>query len=101
MSLSLLQSYSSAEEEEEDAQHQLLEDQISSDEDQNDAVPRTIRSYKPLFDSDPPSSSSLPSALDAFSEVIIHVFDFFFLSLYWELGIYPNFWLFVVVGMIC
>ncbi|KAL1544381.1 hypothetical protein AAHA92_21242 [Salvia divinorum] len=66
MSLSLLQSYSSADEDEED---QLSDDDISSSDEPSHAVPRTIRSYKPLFDSDPPSSSSLPSALDAFSEV--------------------------------
>ncbi|XP_057803074.1 uncharacterized protein LOC131018361 [Salvia miltiorrhiza] len=69
MSLALLQSYSSADEDEEDVRHQLSEDEISSDDESVDAVPRTTRSYKPLFDSDPPSSSSLPSALDAFSEV--------------------------------
>ncbi|KAG6433018.1 hypothetical protein SASPL_104622 [Salvia splendens] len=66
MSLSLLLSYSSADEDEED---QLSDDDTSSSEEPSHAVLRTVRSYKPLFDSDPPSSSSLPSALDAFSEV--------------------------------
>lgn len=71
MSLALLQGYSSAEEEEEDDQQQLLREEISSDDDENDAAPKTSRSYKPLFDPNPPSSSVLPSAFDAFAEVNI------------------------------
>lgn len=67
MSLSLLQSYSSAEEED-DPQH-LLQEELSTDDDSDDVVPRTNRSYKPLVDPNPASSSSLPSAFDAFSEV--------------------------------
>ncbi|XP_075494394.1 uncharacterized protein LOC142531982 [Primulina tabacum] len=68
MSLALLQSYSSAEEDELIHDEHLSQDQISSDDDANDAVPKT-RSYKPLFDPNPHSSSSLPSAFDAFSEI--------------------------------
>ncbi|KAH6766995.1 plant/protein [Perilla frutescens var. hirtella] len=69
MSLALLQSYSSADEEEEDPPPQFLADEISSGDEANDVVPKATRSYKPLFDTNPPSSSSLPSAFDAFSEV--------------------------------
>ncbi|GER47179.1 lipase class 3 family protein [Striga asiatica] len=73
MSLSLLQGYSSAEEEDEDDedQQQLSRDEFSSDgdEDENDTVLETGRSYKPLFDPNPPSSSSLPSAFEVFAEV--------------------------------
>ncbi|CAN4125112.1 unnamed protein product [Withania somnifera] len=61
MSLSLIQGYSSAEEEEQDPQYDK-----SSDE-EGDDVP--LNHYKPLFDPKPSSSSSLPSALDAFSEI--------------------------------
>ncbi|PIN02043.1 hypothetical protein CDL12_25446 [Handroanthus impetiginosus] len=67
MSLTLLQGYSSAEEEE-DEQQQFLGEENSSDDQENDAVPKT-RSYKPLFDPNPASSSSLPSAFDAFSQI--------------------------------
>ncbi|KAL2476901.1 hypothetical protein Fot_46493 [Forsythia ovata] len=70
MSLSLLQSYSSAEEEEEgDGELGDPQFQNSSDDEENGAVSKNP-SYKPLFDSNPPSSSSLPSAFDAFSEVV-------------------------------
>ncbi|KAL8540609.1 hypothetical protein ACS0TY_002021 [Phlomoides rotata] len=68
MSLSLLQGYSSAEEEEDDPQR-LLQEELSTDDDSDDVIPKTRRSYKPLVDPNPPSSSSLPSAFDAFSEV--------------------------------
>ncbi|KAL0454392.1 UNVERIFIED_CONTAM: hypothetical protein Slati_0778400 [Sesamum latifolium] len=68
MSLALLQGYSSAEEEDDD-QQQLSREEISSDDEETDAVQRTSRSYKPLFDPNPPSSSALPSAFDAFSEI--------------------------------
>ncbi|XP_073145742.1 uncharacterized protein [Henckelia pumila] len=68
MSLTLLQSYSSAEEDEVINDEHLLIEQISSEDDANDAVPKT-RSYKPLFDPNPQSSSSLPSAFDVFSEI--------------------------------
>ncbi|EPS61649.1 hypothetical protein M569_13147 [Genlisea aurea] len=67
MSLNLLQSYSSAEEEEDDSSLQLQDDS-SSDVDTYDA-PRATDSYKPLSNPNPRSSSSLPSAFDAFSEV--------------------------------
>lgn len=69
MSLSLLQSYSSEEEEEggEEAVRELRYDE-DSDEDRNNGG--SINRYKPLFDPNPASSSSLPSAFDAFSEVI-------------------------------
>ncbi|KAK4405103.1 hypothetical protein Sango_0516800 [Sesamum angolense] len=70
MSLALLQLYSSAEEEDDD-QQQLSREEISSDDEETHAVQRTSRSYKPLFDPNPPSSSALPSAFDAFSEVNI------------------------------
>ncbi|KZV22758.1 hypothetical protein F511_05390 [Dorcoceras hygrometricum] len=68
MSLALLQSYSSAEEDEIVNEEHLSQDQISSEDDSNEAVCKA-RSYKPLFDPNPQSSSSLPSALDAFSEI--------------------------------
>lgn len=74
MSLALLQSYSSADEDEDAPPHQLSEDEVSSADEQNGAVSSTTRSYKPLFDTNPASSSSLPSALDAFSEVNLHNF---------------------------
>ncbi|KAK4357821.1 hypothetical protein RND71_023431 [Anisodus tanguticus] len=63
MSLSLIQGYSSAEEEEQEQKPQYDK---SSDE-ENDDVPQNR--YKPLFDPNPSSSSLLPSALDAFSEI--------------------------------
>ncbi|KAL6514668.1 hypothetical protein OROGR_020247 [Orobanche gracilis] len=70
MSLVLLQGYSSAEEEDDD-QNQFLQDEVSSDDEANDTVPESgrFRSCKPLFDPNPPSSSSLPSAFEVFSEV--------------------------------
>ncbi|KAK6143715.1 hypothetical protein DH2020_024063 [Rehmannia glutinosa] len=68
MSLALLQGYSSAEEEEDD-QHQLLREDFSSDDEANGVVLKTSRSYKPLFDPNPPSSSTLPSAFEVFSEI--------------------------------
>lgn len=64
MSLSLIQSYSSSEEEEEQ-EEELHYD--NSDDDQKDDVPQNR--YKPFFNPNPSSSSLLPSALDAFSEV--------------------------------
>lgn len=69
MSLSLLQSYSSAEEEE-GGNGELGDPQYqnSSDDEENCAVLKNP-SYKPLFDPNPPPSSTLPSAFDAFSEV--------------------------------
>ncbi|GFP87071.1 hypothetical protein PHJA_000850900 [Phtheirospermum japonicum] len=87
MSLALLQGYSSAKEEEEndDNHPQLSRDEVSTDEETNDAVLETGRSYKPLFDPNPPSSSSLPSAFAVFSEEIRVLLDvlnyllFFFL----------------------
>ncbi|CAA2965408.1 uncharacterized protein LOC111381754 [Olea europaea var. sylvestris] len=70
MSLSLLQSYSSAEEEE-GGNGELGDPQYqnSSDDEENCAVLKNP-SYKPLFDPNPPPSSTLPSAFDAFSEVV-------------------------------
>ncbi|XP_059297093.1 uncharacterized protein LOC132050070 isoform X1 [Lycium ferocissimum] len=67
MSLSLIQGYSSAEEDEEQQQQELHYDKSSSEE-ENDDVPQNR--YKPfLINPNPSSSSSLPSALDAFSEI--------------------------------
>lgn len=66
MSLSLIQGYSSAEEEEEQEEPQYQKS--SSDEENDDVIPQKNR-YKPIFDPNPASSSSLPSALAAFSEV--------------------------------
>ncbi|KAK4377189.1 hypothetical protein RND71_003485 [Anisodus tanguticus] len=63
MSLSLIQGYSSAEEEEQEQEPHY----DNSDDDENDDFPQNR--YKPLFDPNPSSSSSLPSALDAFSEI--------------------------------
>ncbi|KAD6795402.1 hypothetical protein E3N88_06298 [Mikania micrantha] len=74
MSLSLLQGYSSPEEEEDEQAY------LTSDEEQEDLAGRNDRVSgdrttgndfkKPLFDPPIPSaSSSLPSALDAFSEI--------------------------------
>ncbi|KAJ0514042.1 hypothetical protein HanRHA438_Chr10g0456101 [Helianthus annuus] len=77
MSLSLLQGYSSPEEEEEQDKQPYL----TSDEDEDEDLhspnkhvsgdPTTGNDFnKPLFDPpNPSSSSSLPSALDAFSEI--------------------------------
>nr|GMD91611.1 uncharacterized protein LOC109164599 [Ipomoea batatas] len=71
MSLTLLQSYSSAEEEEDDAgegeEQPGYDKSEDEDDDDEDGVPQNR--YKPLFNPNPSSSSSLPSALDAFSEV--------------------------------
>uniref|UniRef100_A0A2P2J8A7 Uncharacterized protein MANES_14G166400 n=1 Tax=Rhizophora mucronata TaxID=61149 RepID=A0A2P2J8A7_RHIMU len=78
MSLSLIQGYSSAEEE--DGKDDAIEDYgISSDENGDDAsavasVRRSVTSYASVFDYSgplPPSSaaSALPSALDVFSEI--------------------------------
>ncbi|CAA2969523.1 Hypothetical predicted protein [Olea europaea subsp. europaea] len=68
MSLSLLQGYPSAEEEEGHGELGDPKCQNSSDNEENGVVLNNP-SYKPLFDPNPPSSSSLPSAFDAFSEV--------------------------------
>lgn len=71
MSLSLLQSYSSAEEEEEEEDEEPGYDNSSdSDSDAGDVQDTRSISNKPLFEAPKSSSSSLlPSALDAFSEV--------------------------------
>lgn len=71
MSLSLLQSYSSEEEEEkrEELDYDNSDDGGGGDDLRNDSV--SSNRYKPLFDPNPSSCSSLPSALDAFSEVSI------------------------------
>lgn len=63
MSLTLLQGYSSEEEEEEEAP----DDEEVSDSERNNGA--SVNRYKPLFDPNPASTSSLPSAFDAFSEV--------------------------------
>ena len=69
MSLSLLQGYSSEEEEEEEEKAEEFDYYDSDDggKRRNDQV--SDNRYKPLFDPNPSSSSSLPSAFDAFSEV--------------------------------
>ncbi|KAL3515546.1 hypothetical protein ACH5RR_022448 [Cinchona calisaya] len=70
MSLSLLQGYSSEEEEEEKQNTQELNsDEDDDDHRRNQSDGVSSNRYKPLVDPNPPSSSSLPSALDAFSEV--------------------------------
>ncbi|KAM7482273.1 hypothetical protein LguiB_006856 [Lonicera macranthoides] len=71
MSLSLLQSYSSAEEEEDDEEPRYDNASDSdSDSDAGDVQDTRSISNKPLFEAPKSSSSSLlPSALDAFSEV--------------------------------
>lgn len=67
MSLKLLQGYSSAEEEANDANG---DDLSSSDGDElNDEGLKPVQSYAPLLNPNPPSSSGLPSAFEAFSEV--------------------------------
>ncbi|CAH9139491.1 unnamed protein product [Cuscuta epithymum] len=68
MSLTLLQSYSSAEEDEGDVQEQSDYDK-SEDEDDGQNYVVSHNRYRPLVDPSPSSSSYLPSALDAFSEV--------------------------------
>lgn len=77
MSLTLLQSYSSAEEEEDDAgegeEQPGYDKSEDEDDDDEDGVPQNR--YKPLFNPNPSSSSSLPSALDAFSEVRFVLFS--------------------------
>lgn len=65
MSLSLIQSYSSSEEEEQEQEEEPHYD--NSDDDLKDDVPQNR--YKPFFNSNPSSSSLLPSARDAFSEI--------------------------------
>ncbi|KAH0720367.1 hypothetical protein KY290_005307 [Solanum tuberosum] len=65
MSLSLIQSYSSSEEEEQEQEEEPHYDY--SDDDLKDDVPQNR--YKPFFNPNPSSSSLLPSALDAFSEI--------------------------------
>lgn len=66
MSLSLLQGYSSAEEEAEDDAG--LHRNSSDDEDDVESE-RAVRSYSLPVATRPPGSSGLPSAFDAFSEV--------------------------------
>ncbi|OWM63593.1 uncharacterized protein LOC116194235 [Punica granatum] len=67
MSLSLLQGYSSAEEEAEDDAGQLRN---SSDDEDGDESGRPVRSYSSLPEATRPSrESGLPSAFDAFSEI--------------------------------
>lgn len=74
MSLSLIQGYSSAEEEEEapSEDYGYFSDDDEHDDSSSVAGGRSL-SYKPVFEQSAPSngSSGLPSALDAFSEVII------------------------------
>ncbi|XP_045825301.1 uncharacterized protein LOC123917584 [Trifolium pratense] len=78
MSLSLIQGYSSAEEEEEDQQKPHIHDSDTDDlDDVNDnAVEPSAASHPSLGDRSifdhhppPPSASGLPSAFDAFSEI--------------------------------
>lgn len=64
MSLALLQGYSSEEKEEEE--EATYDEEVSDGERNNGA---SVNRYKPLFDPNPASSSSLPSAFDAFSEI--------------------------------
>lgn len=71
MSLTLLQGYSSSEEEEEEEEEAPYDDEVSDGERNNGA---SDNRYKPLFDPNPASTSSLPSAFDAFSEVSISYF---------------------------
>lgn len=81
MSLALIQSYSSAEEDDVDdeARNDLLHFHNSSDDERDDAV--SDYASKPLFDlPNGASSSSLPSAFDAFAEVINLPPLFFFFS---------------------
>lgn len=77
MSLSLIQGYSSAEEEEEDQPH--IHNSVSDDQDDADynsaepsAASHPSLGDRSIFDHHPPppSASGLPSAFDAFSEVI-------------------------------
>lgn len=73
MSLSLLQGYSSAEEEEEvqEPEHAHLQYPNSSDDDDDDEASAVSVRDKSFVDLPPPSSGSgLPSALDVFSEVL-------------------------------
>lgn len=74
MSLSLIQGYSSAEGEEEapSEDYGYFSDDDEHDDSSSVAGGRSL-SYKPVFEQSAPSngSSGLPSALDAFSEVII------------------------------
>ncbi|VFQ96345.1 unnamed protein product [Cuscuta campestris] len=69
MSLTLLQSYSSAEEDDGEVDEKSPDYDRSEEEDGgvDDAV--SLNRYKPLVDPNPTPSSSLPSALAAFSEV--------------------------------
>lgn len=70
MSLSLIQGYSSAEDEEEAKENdEQLHFQNSSDDDGDATANRSI-GYNSLFDIPKPSSASgLPSAFDVFSQV--------------------------------
>ncbi|KAM3204719.1 hypothetical protein P3L10_028129 [Capsicum annuum] len=67
MSLALIQGYSSADEEEQEHEREHESQDHKSSDEENDDV--TQNRYKPFFDPNPSSSSLLPSALDAFSEI--------------------------------
>lgn len=69
MSLTLLQTYSSAEEDEEEIHYQNSSSDEEEEASRADGSRARRISNKPLFDPNPPSSSLLPSALDAFYEV--------------------------------
>ncbi|KAF6164969.1 hypothetical protein GIB67_005338 [Kingdonia uniflora] len=74
MSLSLIQGYTSAEEEEEIEKHRRLQPSLCSDSDsdsESDSISQTHpKLQKPSFDPPkPPPQSLLPSALDVFSEI--------------------------------
>ncbi|CAK9163115.1 unnamed protein product [Ilex paraguariensis] len=72
MSLALVQGYLSADEEEEQEPKDLNSSDDDDDDDDDDGDISNNRSgYKPLFDfsANPSSSSSLPSALDIFSQI--------------------------------
>lgn len=75
MSLSLIQSYSSAEEDEREEfnhhHHNFSENEDDdTDPENNDAVSHFPSTYNPVIAPNSSHISALPSALDAFSEVL-------------------------------
>ena len=77
MSLDLIQGYSSAEEEDEQEKEQPQNDDVlhrdsSDDDDDDDSSASVNRSIvdRSLFDRPHPNASGLPSAFEAFSEVL-------------------------------
>ena len=94
MSLSLLQGYSSAEEDEHKQGNSGFSDsEDESDTEQNNTASHFPATYKPIIPPKPSHDSSLPSAVDVFSEVFLFSLRnfsiFHLINAFYELGSLP------------